>query len=442
MKKSTFITLSIIFAVVGTVVGSVLYFNKSSEAEEYKSRLEYVYQQNFYELVDNVNNIESNLSKLSVSTDSTMQNQYLSKISSLSSNAQNNISVLPIEHNAINETITYLNQLGGYTSTLQEGIVKNKKIDMDQMEQIDELLFSSRNIKKELNKLSILISDENYSIIDNLASSGENSSKFNNEWANFNNGMIEYPQLIYDGPFSDSVIHKEIKGLSNNEITETDALLKIQKWFEGFDVESNGKTSGGDFDTYNFVLTKNNKEYYAQVSVRDGILLELNSGEVSSSNNYTEEECGSLALSFSKTLGLTDLEVVWSTLSNNFCYINLAPVVQNVVIYPDEIKVKVSAESGEVVGWEAKSWAYNHTERNDLTTKISKEEATKSVSKSMDIRTTKLVVAPNEYTGETLCWEFMCVYEGDTYYVYINAITGIQNNILKVIETDDGNLLM
>ncbi len=87
MKKSVIITLSIIGAIFGTVIGSVLYFDKANEANDYKSQLEYVYQQNFYELVDNVNNIESNLSKLTVSTDKTMQNQYLSKVSTLSSNA-------------------------------------------------------------------------------------------------------------------------------------------------------------------------------------------------------------------------------------------------------------------------------------------------------------------------------------------------------------------
>ena len=442
MKKSVFITLSVIFAVVGTVVGSVLYFNKNNEAQEYKSRLEYVYQQNFYELVDNVNNIESNLSKLSVSTDKNMQNQYLSKISTLSNNAQDNISVLPIEHNAINETITYLNQLGGYTSTLQQDIVLNQKLDMDEMSQIDDLLTTSKTVKQELNKLSVLISDSNYSIIDNLASKNNDSSKFNNEWANFNNGMIEYPQLIYDGPFSDSVVHKEIKGLSQNEISQTQATLNMQKWFENCNIEENGKTTGGDFDTYNFVLTNNNDQYYAQVSVRDGVLLELNSGEESTQNNHTEDECCLVAQDFAKKLGFMDMQPVWSTLSNNFCYVNIAPVVDNVIIYPDEIKVKVSAETGQIVGWEAKSWAYNHTQRNDLVAVVSKQDATKSVSSNMDIRTTKLVVTPNEFSGETLCWEFMCVYEGSTYYVYINAKTGVQANILKVVETDDGNLLM
>ena len=60
----------------------------------------------------------------------------------------------------------------------------------------------------------------------------------------------------------------------------------------------------------------------------------------------------------------------------------------------------------------------------------------------MDVRTTKLALIPNEYVGETLCYEFMCINEGSTYYIYIDANTGLQMNILKIVETDDGNLLM
>ena len=442
MKKSTLITIIATLGVVGTLIGGVLYFNKNNEANDYKARLEYVYQQNFYELVDNVNNIESNLSKLSVSTNSEMQNNYLSKISTLSNNAQNNISVLPIEHNAINDTITYLNQLGGYTSTLQNNIVTNKTLSMDEFSQVDQLLETSKKVKKELNKLSVMISSENYSIINNLSDPNKDASKFNNEWANFNNGMIEYPQLIYDGPFSDSVIHKEIKGLGENEITETDAKLRMDKWFYGVDVSFVGKTIRGDFDTYNFNLEKDENKYYAQVSVRDGMLLELNGGETSVGKQYSEEECCAMAKAFAEKLGDTNLDVVWSTESDNFVYVNLAPIQNGVVLYPDEIKVKVSSNTGNIVGWEAKSWAYNHTERTDLNATITKDKARESVSKNMDIRTERLVVAPNEFMGETLCWEFMCVYDGETYYVYINAKTGMQFNILKVVETDDGNLLM
>ena len=176
--------------------------------------------------------------------------------------------------------------------------------------------------------------------------------------------------------------------------------------------------------------------------MRDGILLQFNSGQVANALNHTEEECCTFAQEFAKKLGLENLEVVWSTESDNFTYVNLAPTQNNVILYPDEIKVKVSNTTGEVIGWEAKSWAYNHTTRTDLSATITKAEAQKSVSASMDIRSSRLVVVPNEFTGETLCWEFMCVYDGSTYYVYINAKTGLQAQILKVVETDDGNLLM
>lgn len=442
MKKSTFIALSVVFAILGTVAGSVLYFTKVNEANGYKARLEYVYQQNFYELVDNVNNIESNLSKLTVSTDSKMQNEYLSKIVALSSDAQNNISVLPIDHDAINDAITYLNQLGGYTSTLQANIAQQKLIDMDQMDQVENLLNTSKTIKQELNRLSVLISSEEYKIIDNLTDPNQSNSKFNDEWASFNNGMIEYPQLIYDGPFSESVIHKEIKGLSKNEISEADALIKMENWFEGYEISSTGKTTGGDFDTYNFKVVKNKNEYYAQVSVRDGVLLEFNGGEESSTLNYTEDDCISFAIDFANNVGFDNLNWVWSTESGGFTYISLTPVVNGVIIYPDEIKVKVSNTTGKVVGWEAKNWAYNNHERVNLTPSISKEKAKSGVAKNLDIRTINLSVIPNEFVGETLCWEFMCVYEGETYYVYIDANTGLQTNVLKVVETDDASLLM
>ena len=58
MKKITIIITSVVLGIVGTVAGTILYFGKVNEVNDYKSKLEYVYQQNFYELVDNVNNIE------------------------------------------------------------------------------------------------------------------------------------------------------------------------------------------------------------------------------------------------------------------------------------------------------------------------------------------------------------------------------------------------
>jgi len=409
---------------------------------QYKNQLEYVYERNLYELTDNINNIESDLAKLKNSTDAEVQERYLGSLVALANTAQDNIATLPIEHNAINSTIKFVNQLSGYSLIMQRNLAKSKALTMDDLEQIASMHEASQNIKYELNRLSVMISG-GYSIVDNISDPNQSTSRFNGEFSGLNNEIVDYPQLIYDGPFSESTTNKEIKGLSTTEINSEEAMNKVKTWFPDYEVKMTGKTTGGNFDTYDFTLTKNQAEFYAQVSVRDGILLQLNSAyDPAEDVTKTEDECNTIAETFAKTLGFTDMKAVWSTTSQGFAYVNLTPVINNVIIYPDLIKAKIALDTGEIVGFESKSWAYNHTTRTDLTATITSATAQKAISSDMDVRTTKLCIAPNEFIGETLCYEFMCVQDGATYYIYVDAKTGKQINLLKVIETDDGNLLM
>lgn len=436
----TSIVLGCVLAVGAITWAGISWGTTANMLGEYKTQLEYVYERNLYELTDNINNIESNLSKLKVSTDSKVQEKYLANIVALSNSAQNNIATLPIEHNAINNTITFINQVSGFCLILQEDLASGKSISLDDFDQIAELHKSSQNIKYELNRLTVLVSTD-YSIVDNVKDPNKGTSNFNNEFSGLNNEIVEYPQLIYDGPFSDSVTNKTIKGLSENEINKEEALNRVKDWFKGYTVEENGETDG-DFATFNFKLTKNEQNYYAQITKRDGILLQFSGSYETAEGKKSEDECKTIAETFAKNIGFKDIKAVWSTISQGFVYINLATVQNDVVIYPDMIKVKVAQDNGEVVGWEARSWAYNHTNRTDLSPTIDEIKARQALTSDMDVRMTRLAIIPNDYVGETLTYEFMCISEGSTYYVYINAKTGQQANILKVVETDDGNLLM
>ncbi len=442
MKKGAIVALVLACVVVA---GAITYTGinwgmTANQLGSYKMQLEYVYEQNFYELAENINNIESNLSKLKVSTDKSVQEKYLANIVALSNSAQDNIATLPINHNAINDTTTFINQLSGFCLVLQQNIADGQEISMDDMDQIESLHTSSQNIKYELNRLSVMLAG-GYSIVDNIKDPNIDSSDFDSQFSGLNNDIVEYPQLIYDGPFSDSVTNKEINGLSTNEINAEEALARMKEWFPDYLISANGETKG-EFKTFNFTLSKGETEYYAQVTKRDGILLQLNSGYTAGSSTKNEDECVTIAETFATNLGFSDMKGVWSTASNGFVYVNLTPIMNDVIIYPDLIKVKVAQDSGEIVGWEARSWAYNHTERNNLSPEINEITARSALTSDMDVRTTKLAIIPNDYIGETLTYEFMCVNDGATYYIYVNAETGKQVNILKVVETDDGNLLM
>ena len=94
-----------------------------------------------------------------------------------------------------------------------------------------------------------------------------------------------------------------------------------------------------------------------------------------------------------------------------------------------------------VVGWEAVNYATNHIERT-FTSSIGILDAMSNVSSLMSITERNLCIIPDKFVGEISAYEFICTWENYTYYIYIDANTGEEVNILRVIDTSNGQLLM
>ena len=98
--------------------------------------------------------------------------------------------------------------------------------------------------------------------------------------------------------------------------------------------------------------------------------------------------------------------------------------------------------SGTVVGYDATTYFTNHTARTIASAQGSIKDAEVKVPSKFVVKGRRTVLAPLDYNREVLCYEFETTYNDSTYYFYINAVTGEEENILKVIETDKGNLLL
>ena len=441
MKKiNVVITVFSILTATCLIALGIIWGVQAGQVNSLKTQLENVYQNNFYELTDNVNNIESNLSKLTVSTEKQLQEDCLSDVITQCNNAQANLSALPLKQDVLDDATNFVNQLGGYTYILRQQLINGEELTLDDIDQLVAMNEVCLQIKYELNRLALKIA-QGYSIVDNSTSNLENST-FNNEWGGLGGEIIKYPQLIYDGPFSDSVQNREVKGLPSELITETEAKLLVEKWFNTYNVNSNGESAGGNFETWNFSVEKNGVNGYVQVTKQGGLLLQFALDDNPSSDSKTIRECEVLAEEFAKQVNFEDTRCVWSTQSGNYVLCNLVYVQDDVDIYPDMIKVKVNKDTGEIVGWEARSWAFNHQIRTDLKPEISLEKAKEKVDSSLDIMTSKLCVVPQDYVGEKLAYEFKCVSGEAVYYIYVDALTGSQFRILKIVQTDDGNLLI
>ena len=89
--SAAFLVLTILFA-VGMLTFGVLYFTSSSQNGVYANSLENVYQRCVYELLDNVKNIDDNLTKAIVANSVDGEMKYLKLVSDECKYAQNNFS--------------------------------------------------------------------------------------------------------------------------------------------------------------------------------------------------------------------------------------------------------------------------------------------------------------------------------------------------------------
>ena len=441
MKKTRTVIALIITLVITCGVLAVGWIGSNSQAATYAGQLESNYQKSFSELITNINSIEITMSKALVSVDDNKKQELYQKINQLCNLSATNLSNLPINHESIVETTKFVNQLGGFSYYLSQKLKTGGVMSESDTTSINELYNWCVYVQTVINEFADS-KDKDFNIL-NSTNFGNTSSSFDSMFANTSATGVEFPTLIYDGPYSNSIKNKVIKGLEDIEISKERATEIVQNAFEEYNIQNlklDGMTEG-TFESYNFSFETANRTYYASVTKKGGLLLTVSSMGEMSQKSITLKKAEEEAEAFARKLGLEYMKSVWSTDLSGVAYVNLVPVINDVMIYPDMIKAKVSLDTGSILGWEATSYAYNHDNRDDFDFTVSQEIARRMVSPNLNILTTKKCIVPEEYGKEQLCYEYMCTYNNYTYYVYISGKTGQEIDTLRVIKTSSGNLL-
>lgn len=443
-EKHKLITASI-FALIflaSAIVLGVLYANSVGIKNQYGNSLEMNYDRAVYELVDNINDIELNLNKTSVSGSENLQRKYLQLVCDNCKYAESNLGQLPVSMYATREGVKFINQVDGYCTSL---ISKGESLTQEEKARIEELTEIVVQLKAVLNELVEKLL-QGYSILNGTIDANLGIDDFSANFEGFSSDSISYPSMIFDGPFSDSLNNKEIKGLAKVEVSEEVARANLEsilnEKYPIKEIKYLGETNA-NFTTFDYeIILENGKIINAQMAKRAGFLLTF-IGQVDETEEPTLSlsDCVQIAKEFCALSGASEMQMTWSEESYGIAVLNMATVVNNVVLYPDLIKVKVDMSSGLVIGYEAQNYAYNHIERENLTPRLGATDARELLDKRLNINKQSLCVMPLEYGGEVLAYEFDCEYLGERYFVYINAFNGEEERVMKVVSTEEGALI-
>ena len=142
-----------------------------------------------------------------------------------------------------------------------------------------------------------------------------------------------------------------------------------------------------------------------------------------------------------KAVGFENLEPVWVSENGTTCNINFCYIEDGVVIYPDMVKVKVCEERGIVTGAEAMSYVLNHSQRDIAGATITEAQAQSAIDGRIDVTSSRLAVIPLN-GEEKLCYEFAGTFDGSDYFVYVDAQTGDEVQVLTVVGTAQGRAVL
>lgn len=430
------------FMIAAIAVLSILALKYKLEAGIANTKLEYDLSRNITDLVTYASDIQSDLEKIRYANTPPMLSQLSSKLWREASFAKESLDLLPVSYDRLQNTNKLLSQVGDYCVSLSKkyssggSMTEEERANLQALyEYCEKMQFEIAAVADELATGSLT-----YAMLTEELSAGDTDEPSVTEgFSEFEEGFGSYPSLIYDGPFSDHILQQEPRAtVGTFTMLEQDAArVAANALGVSPDVLTVEETEISNMESFCF----SHDGAYVIVTKQGGYLCSVLKERLPQSTVMEAEDAVEAAEEHLISLGYHDLEPSYYEISNHVLTANFAAEQNGVTLYPDLIKVGVALDNGEILSVDARGYLMNHTVRDGLAPAISSVQAQQSVSPLLDVEEIDLCLIPSDGLNEVLCWEFLCENEaGDSILVYINAQTGMEEQLLLLLINENGQL--
>lgn len=437
-RKSTVKLISFCTAAVLVFTGIAL--RSRSELKKVKLNIQNSYSRSFNELNTELNNIYLILQKAEYATSSKLLGGMAAELLVAAENAKNALSQLPTGKEELTVINRFLSQVGNYAMAVSTGLGRDEKKDAEFAENVNLLKETAEKLVSSLAEMSSELDNAEALTNELAASLGDGDSSLAESLYELENGFTDYPTLVYDGPYSDHILEKEpIMPKNAAEVSESEAREVAAALINTTaDTLYAAETVDGKIPAYRFSC----KNGSVSVSVNGGFPVYMRKTRSVEDNSLNYDTALVKAEAYLEKVGFSGLEATYYFTDEGVCVISFAYRDGKTLCYTDLVKVGVATDNGEIMLLEAAGFLSNHTERAFETPAVELDAASLAVSTRLKIRKTDLALIPTSGAGEIRCYEFLCEAEnGGEVLVYINALTGEEEEILILLKSDGGILV-
>ncbi|GHU45667.1 germination protein YpeB [Clostridia bacterium] len=452
IKKRTLVRI-VSYGTAATLAFAGLFCVTDRRERFERQTLEYTYMRAMGDLAGSVDNIKSTLNKGLYAGSASQMVSLSGKLRNDSGAAKAYLAQLPSCDLPLDKTNKFLSQVGNYAAVLAKKVERGEKLTDDERGNLKQLYEYADTLSGEM--LSVQSQIQNGYITFNVGKKKDTASTVSaagkesepgtvtDGFADVENGFDNYPQLIYDGPFSDHIMQRKprlTKGAKNVSLSNAEKTAAQRSGVSGLKYISE---SGGNMPVYEFQKDGTT----VSVTKEGGLYAYMLSYREVDDRHVSNDKAVSKGQSYLKKAGFENMTKTYYESKGGVCTINFAGLAKNaagedVTLYTDLIKVGVALDNADVLSFDARGYIVNHTKRSLPAPKLSAQEAMSKLSGDLKVRETKLSVIPSEGLEERYCYEFLvdCP-DNKKALVYINCNTGEEEQILLMQITDGGVLV-
>lgn len=345
------------------------------------------------------------LEKALLTTDAAHTARLLHHIGHTAGSVQQHLNALPVDPRALQPALLFTGQLSAHTAALLEELASTGQLaDRRQLE-------PSLAICSQLS--SQLALAENAADLENLTLTAQ------------------LPQAAVPQP----------RGLPPGEITQEEAIHIARSFVGDSRVKAIRTAPGtsGALAAYGVTVQTADVQLNLEVTRQGGKVLWMMPETAAFSVTQSTRACQQAAVDFLKLQGFGTAQPVHHQVYDGLCVVSLVPVQQDVLLYPDLLRVQVRMDTAEIVGLEAHNYWLNHVPRTLPAPALEASAAQEHIAAHAQVESTRLCLLP-QAGGEVLCYELAVLHQGERYLIYIDAQNGREVELLKTITLENGSL--
>ena len=427
------------FLILSLCISSVVSF---ARAQRLTRQLNASSQRSLSSLSSYISSINSDLTKGVYSNSQAMLSEVVNNLTRDASGAKNALSSLSVSDLRLDNTFKFLSQVASFVGSLDRSLSLGHSVTDAQRQKMLKLIEISQTLSSDISDIIDSVESGEMSLREeneSLESANRDILSLSKVLGDAEEQISDYPTLIYDGPFSDSIGEKESEMLkSAQEITSEQALIKAAAFMEA-DTESLKREGEAEGSIPSYIFSSGGSSI--AVSKRGGYVVYLLGSSFAGEEKIGSDKARENARSFLEKNGFKNMTDSYYSVSDGICTLNFAYSADGIICYPDLIKVSVSLESGRVISFDASGYIMNHRSRSISSPAITEAQARSKLSPLLKVLSCRRAIIPTEYETEQDTYEFHCEdRNGQELLVYIDTVTGAEDNILILLYSDNGIL--